>query len=95
MIMNVYLNVGIVKGIQNLSYTAEDQAMKVCEESDEVYEAVTSGFDPLKIAEECCDTITACVGLMYRLGFDSKGIARIMDSVTNKNKARGYINDEL
>lgn len=95
MILDIGFQVGIVKDIQNLKSSIDDQSLKICEEAEEVYDAVTNNEDREKIVEECCDTITACIGMLYRLGLDSKGIAKAMWNVTQKNSKRGYLSDEL
>lgn len=99
-VFNLNIPVGIHKLLVNKEngITYYSQYEKIEEEVDEINEAIVDIWDKgetigtsTHLAEECCDCITACVGLIYMLGYGKDDIENMMRDVLSKNRERGYL----
>ena len=83
------------------SYSRRDWALKLQEELFEVNDALVSEiyeheFKDLKFwntGKEIADIITVCISWLETLGFDAADRAKLFEKVNEKNRKRGYFNE--
>ena len=68
------------------------QCLKIEEEYEELISAVLDENDKKHIGEETCDVIVACLTLLKH-NFTDEQIKHLFKFVNDKNRKRGYLED--
>lgn len=97
-IFKLNIPVGIHKALLDEDTEYIDQCAKIKEEAEEINLAIYDIWQQGEtvgtidhLAEECCDCITACVGMMFLLNYSKNDIEDMMRKVLTKNRERGYL----
>lgn len=99
-VIKLNIPVGVHKFISNKEsgITCYSQYEKIEEEVTEILGSIYDIWNKgetigtlTHLAEECCDCITACIGMMYMIGYRKDGIEDMMRQVLSKNRKRGYL----